>query len=119
MEETRLDVTRPLAPEDLEAGQFVAVLQRFKEFIWPCAAFDVSGAVRTIRYRELPEETDTPLKIVEVCLPFVLVRKPDGSHLSIDTRQVQLTRVSDRFGRKCFKRLRRKEKSAAASTLDD
>lgn len=54
----------------------------------------------------LPDDDELlPLQVVSVCLPFALVKQPDGSHKMIDTRQVRLARLPGAFGRKAFKHL--------------
>ena len=38
-----------------------------------------------------------PMKVVEVCLPFVLVERATGRHRTLDVRRHKLARVSDRY----------------------
>lgn len=60
-----------------------------------------------IRLTWLPPDSSTPLKVIEACLPFVLVQQVDGVHRMLDLRRCRLARVSERFGSRAFKRLRR------------
>lgn len=68
----------------------------------------------------LPAAAETvPFRVVEVCVPFVLVAEPDGAHRTLDLRRHRLARVSDRFGQRAFARLRRQarqEESDSASS---
>jgi hypothetical protein len=105
-----LTVAKTAAPEDLEPGQFVAALFTLTEHLTMAEVCGVDnpwqrrGVVRT---RWLPrEDVGVPFRIAEVCIPFVLLERPDGRYVTLDIRRVQLARVSERYGRKAFKRLK-------------
>ena len=101
-----LTTARALAAEDIRPGDYVSVLHVVTEhFPWWCD----DEAWRTVEMRRLlwmPWEEPAPMKVVEVCLPFVIVRRVDGTHRMIDTRRYRLARVSTRFGKQAFIRLR-------------
>ena len=101
-------LSRRLAPEDVQVGQYVCVLLRHDdEWRYDCERDDM------VRHRvvELPEADDdsqaggragSPLCVLGVSLPFVIVRLvgADGEHHSfrpsvrtLDLRQVQLAEV--------------------------
>lgn len=103
---TRL--ARPLAPEDLRSGQFVCIMHVMHEYIpfW-CLEEATFREPEPVRLFCLAEEAGTPLRVVEVCVPFVLVEQPDGAHRTLDLRRHRLAGVSERFGERAFKRLRR------------
>jgi len=107
---TRSRTTRPPArspPEDIRPGDAVGILQIHAEVFWP---FDDEYLLRArgplLRFTCLPCGPLQPLEVVSVCLPFVLVRQPDGRHLTLDIRRCRLARLSEEFARKATKRLR-------------
>jgi hypothetical protein len=55
----------------------------------------------------LPGDEGLPLKIKEICLPFVFVRTPGNWSRFYDVRGVQFVRVSRRYARSVWKQARR------------
>ena len=105
-----LSISKSLAPEDLTVGAHVAVLSFVTEHL-PFSALcgDESPWQRRglIRTRLLPtKDIGVPLRVVRICLPFVLIEKPDGSTEMLDMRRVQLALLGDEFAKKAAKRLR-------------
>ena len=101
-----MQLSRVLAPEDIRAGQYISVLHVIYEFL-PSGCFDDAAwrPLEPLRVRCLPEAV-TPMRVVAVCLPYVLVRSARGRHGTIDVRRFVLSRVPKRYGRQVFKRLR-------------
>ncbi|HKQ47036.1 MAG TPA: hypothetical protein VJZ71_03075 [Phycisphaerae bacterium] len=95
-------ISQVLAPEDIRAGDYVSILHVLGEFL-PLFFEQPWQPVEPIRVMLYPCSVQ-PMKVVEVCLPFVLVRKVNGKHETLDVRQHRLARVSKEFGRKAFKR---------------
>lgn len=107
MSSKELSMCRRLAPEDIRPGQYVAVYSVIEERLpFLCADPEVLRQ-GPVRIECMPIESPAPLKVVEVCLPLVLVEAPDGSHGTLDVRLVRLMTVSKRFGRKSARLLRR------------
>jgi hypothetical protein len=87
------NTVRILPPEDIEPGQYVSMLYEINDSLFSCSetppklglAYDVQ-----------------PVRVVEVCLPLVLVIQPDGSHRTIDVRKYRLGRVPQVFGQQVF-----------------
>lgn len=103
--EFQVDAVRVIAPEDIRPEMYLAVLHVVGEHLPFFNASDV--ALRTLsplRLHWLPWGNNTPMKVVDVCLPFVLVKQPDGKHRTLDVRRYRFARLSDRFGRRAFKR---------------
>jgi hypothetical protein len=97
---------RTLAPEDIRRGQYVSILHVVVQVLPTLCAEDVRwGKVELLNIECLPQKVE-PMKVIEVCLPFVLVRRVSGRHRMIDVRRYRLAEVDERFGRKVFKRLR-------------
>lgn len=104
----KIETSKPVAPEDIRPGDFLSVLYVVLELL-SCSPFEgVSPweelSVRRVRFT--PWQTDGPLKVVEVCLPYVLAQQRDGSHRTIDVRRYCLARVSKRFGQRVFKKFK-------------
>ncbi len=95
-----------IAPEDLRPGLFIAPLRVITERAlrpWECDNTEQAG--RIVRHVRLPGRAPLPVRIVDVCLPFVLVQTPAGEHTLIDVRRFRLARIAPRFGRRVFKHL--------------
>ncbi|MHC4428250.1 MAG: hypothetical protein ACYS0D_06560 [Planctomycetota bacterium] len=93
----------PLAPEDIRCGHYVALLHRIEEYL-PCL-FDRTGT-DPVNIRWRPPFQLPPLKVIDVCLPFVTVSKVDGSIITLDIRRWELARLDDAYARHVIKRLR-------------
>lgn len=116
--DTELTTCKPLAPDDLVPGTHVAALFVYTEhlpFSVLCGDDEPWRSREVIRTRWLPTcDAGMPLRIVSVCLPFVLVERPDGKHATLDVRRIRLARLSEHFARKATKRLRGKNRDTAA-----
>lgn len=100
--------SRPLAPEDIRPDDYVAVLSCVAEYLPLFCIEDVQWMkVEPVRVAWMPPHGLQPMRVIDVCLPFILVRTIDGSHATLDVRRWRLARVSRRFGKKVFKRLTR------------
>lgn len=100
---------RLLAPEEVRAGDYICVMKVLQEYMPFWAIFEESWEKpELIRLTWMPAESGTPLKVIEVCIPFVLVQQVDGSHKTLDLRRHGVGRLSERFGSRAFKRLRKK-----------
>ena len=105
-------LARVLAPDDFKTGIYVAVLRVRVEFL-SCGFFGaVTSDTELVTFSIMPCDDDIPaaMRVVEFCLPFVLVRKPCGKTITLDTRRYALVQVSKEFGKSVFgeaKRLRR------------
>ena len=109
-------MARPLAPEDVRPGDYVCVFQVVDEHLPFWCLFDSNSwkDPQPVRLRWLPADGDTPLRVIETCVPFLLVEQVDGTHRTLDLRRHRLARVSERFGRRAFKRLRRRTEKRSA-----
>lgn len=104
-QERELTLMRPLAPEDIRRGTHVAVLYYVLEYL-PFWCDESWQPLKVRRVEVLPgPDAGTPLRVREVCLPYILVEHPDGKHRTIDVRRYRLGLLSERFAEKAFKRL--------------
>jgi hypothetical protein len=96
----------PVAPEDVRRGHHVAVLHVVDQYL-PCC-FDRAGT-EPVSVRWRPRFQPQPLKVLDVCLPFVTVQKADGSIVTLDVRRHELARLDDAYARRVVKRLRARD----------
>lgn len=100
-------VAQPLAPEDLAAGQYVTPLTKVVQCFPFFSTEDVfRDRTEPFRLTYLGNKR-APSRVVEVCLPFVLIETPKGKTRMIDLRRYRLARVSDRFGKVMFDQARK------------
>jgi hypothetical protein len=112
-------LARSLSPEDIKPDQYLGVLQIVAEYLVPCP-FSSEVTWKTPEVRRVsftPATAKGPLKVVEVCLPFVLVMQVDGKHRVLDVRKCQLAELNERFGRKVFKHVRSGEHQSLDSGI--
>lgn len=115
MNETTTTLARSLAPEEIRPGTYVSVLHEVKEFLpWACQIDPALSRPEPVSVRWLPEDEPEPLRVLEVCLPFVLVQRPRGRARTLDVRRVRLAGLSESYGETAFKRLRRRRKKRKA-----
>jgi hypothetical protein len=98
-------LAKALAPEDICAGDFVAILHVVAElpsFLW-CADPSTWPAREPVRIQFVPEAGGVPLRVKSVCLPFVLVKLPFGDEKSLDVRRCQLARLDRAYAKRAWK----------------
>lgn len=96
---TNIIMARSLAPEDILPGTYVMVLREQRELLHPVNPNegDVSPMVTKVSMR--PNETTLPRLVLDVNLPFVVVKNFDRKTEVLDTRSIEFARVSKRFAR--------------------
>ena len=120
-------ISKPIAPEDIQPGMYLIVHMEIheqrpsifcddaslrKEAVriarWPCMCSDCNGG--------------EALKVLNVCLPYIMVQRPAGEQRirTLDTRQHRLVQVSASYGIAARRLLaepksKRKEKSKEKS----
>lgn len=95
-----IKVCRQVRPDDVRIGDFVAVLCETYE--WPTIFCGSEFGPAVQRATLVPNQTDEPVRVEAVCVPFVFVVDAAGVHRVIDMRRVTLARVAKRFGRAVF-----------------
>jgi hypothetical protein len=100
-----LTTAKVLAPEDVRAGDYVALLQ----VIYELPSFFWCGGVGTIRPDEpvripfVPNNGGVPLRVRSICLPFILVKAPSGQLRNLDVRRYRLARLDRAHARAAWK----------------
>ncbi len=102
MNKKKASLCSSLAAEDIRCGTYVVVLHIIEQYM----PFCMDERTKPISVRMVPEDEAHPLKVLEVCLPFVTARKPDGSLITLDVRRQELARLDDGYARRLVKRLR-------------
>jgi hypothetical protein len=103
------DAVRPLAAEDVGAGDCVVVMQvtvQVPSFFW-CSDPSFPPRPDVVNLNFMPCESGQPLAVISVCLPFVLVESYDGTRKTLDLRQCRVARVSPEFAAKVRKSLQK------------
>jgi len=111
----KLKTIKPIAPEDLQPEMYIAVTRVTVEY-GPSFCSDTTMLPDGFKPKEvsyLPYPGGVPLKVIEVCVPFVLVELPNRRCQTIDLRRVEIARVSKRYGKTSFERLKRAKEDAS------
>ncbi len=115
-------LAKTLAPEEIRPGDFVTplfVVAEVPTYFWRMDAWD-QPPEEPVRMRFMPSTQGSPLKVRSVCLPFVLVKSPNGEHASLDLRTCQLARLDKTHARcvwKAFKNAAQKSRGNGATNL--
>lgn len=112
-------ISRSIAPEDVRRGMYVAVLHVVAEQTPSCFDYDPHVQPKTHRYMRLPCSASEPLQVVEVCLPFVLVKEPAGKLRTLDVRRYRLARLTDAYGRRVFSMFKEAAKAKNRDSSND
>jgi hypothetical protein len=112
-----LSVAKPLAPEDVRRGDYVAVLDEMYEIPSYCWCEDAALHPRDelVRIRLIPAQDAPPHKVKSVCLPFVLAKQPTGERRTFDLRRTRLARLDRHYGRSAWRAYKKKQPSKVGS----
>jgi hypothetical protein len=113
-------LAKPVAADDLCRGDFVAVLNEIHEypsFLWACDT-NITQPKEPVRIRWQSFDVGTPLRVIDLCLPFVFVKRPGAKYRTLDLRRVDLVRLDRSYAKRVWnaidgrKRKRRRRRSA-------
>jgi len=110
----RNTLAKTLAPEEIRRGDFVTLLNVTYEvpsYYWDADAMTLPRD-EPVRIRFVPESGGVPLKVRNVCLPFVLVKAPNGERQTLDVRKCRLARLDRAYAAdawKAYKKARSKK----------
>ena len=95
--------SRVIGPEDVRIGDYLTVTHTTYEFIAdPCAGI-TQDEVKPARVTVIPWDAGRPVKVVAVCLPFVLVVDASRNTDTLDLRRHRIAKLGKDYGRKAFK----------------
>lgn len=104
-----MTLAKTLAPEDVCRGDYVTVLTQvceYPSFLWDCPSqFLEADQVVSIRYR--PPESGDPMKVIDVCLPYVFVKPLRAKPQTLDVRTCQLAKMSKSYVKNVRKALKK------------
>jgi len=103
--DTDLTLAHALAPEEIRRGDFVTLLDEIVElpsFFW-CGDAVLLPCHEPVRIRLVSSGGGIPLRVKQVCLPFVLARLPCGQHRALDVRKCRLARLGKSYARVAWK----------------
>jgi hypothetical protein len=104
-------LAKPLAPEEICVGDFVTPLHVFYDlpsFFWDDCT--LGRREELVRLCYLPETGGVPLKVLSICLPFVLVKQPSGEQRTLDVRKVRLARLNHKYAKAAWKLCKKRTK---------
>lgn len=112
----KIKTIRPLAPDDIRTGMYVVITHMIGEHI-PFCFDEASWRDRStpIRIAWMPGNGGEPLRVESACVPFVLVRRADGTHATLDMRQYKLARLSKGYAKATRKRLKNTSKESTCT----
>jgi hypothetical protein len=102
---TDLKTAKVLAPEDVRAGDYVALLHVVHEIpsFWWCGDMGTIRADEPVRIPFVPNNGGIPFRVRSVCLPFILVKTPSGNLRHLDVRRHRLARLDPEHARAAWK----------------
>ncbi len=107
---TEMTLVKTLAPEDICRGNYVTILTKvceYPSYFWNGSSQYIEASdVVSIRYR--PPETGEPMKVIDICLPFLFVKPLKGKPQTLDVRACQLAKMSDRYVKNVRKSINKK-----------
>lgn len=110
---TTLEPSRLIGPEDIRPGDYVTIAHSTLQIlIGHCEESWREERVKLVRMQITAPDAGWPLKVINVCAPFVLVKNADGDHAMIDMRCDRLARLRDDFAKQLFA-VRRAQRKAA------
>lgn len=96
-------LARSIAPEDIKVGTYVMTLQRCYQIPMSKCSPIGDPEIVVIPLVLRPFYTDLPSKVVDICLPYIVVERENRKTDVIDTRTQVLALVSNQFGKKARK----------------
>ena len=106
------DLAKSLAAEDIRRGDVVAILDmvyEYPSFLWNREPHMLAPQ-EPVRVRLCDQCAGKPLKVKAICLPYVLVKRPNGRYSTLDMRRYRLVRLSDGYARMAWKQYRKNRK---------
>ncbi|HEV8004320.1 MAG TPA: hypothetical protein VGP63_30935 [Planctomycetaceae bacterium] len=100
-----LTTAKVLAPEDVRAGDYVALLHvvfELPSFLW-CSGIGTIRPDEPVRIPFVPNNGGVPLRVRSICLPFILVKAPCGKLRNLDVRRYRLARLDRAHARAAWK----------------
>ena len=94
--------------EDIARGDYVALLNETVEvpsYLWDSCGVSLPPQ-ELVHLKLIPCDAGQPLKVIEVCLPFVYAKSANRETITIDIRRLQIVRLDRRCAKTVWKELR-------------
>ncbi|MEM8865443.1 MAG: hypothetical protein AAGF31_07835 [Planctomycetota bacterium] len=98
-------LARTVAPEDIARGDYVAILSVEHEYpllVWLCDP-PLTQQDEVVCIRQRTDLCRDPLKVCDICLPFVSVKRPSGERATLDVRSCELARLDPGYGKRVWR----------------
>jgi hypothetical protein len=108
-----LTTAKVLAPEDVRAGDYVALLHVVHEipsFLW-CGETSAVRPDEPVRIPFVPTHGGVPYRVRSICLPFILVKTPWGNLRNLDVRRYRLARLDSAHALAVWKACKKSRRS--------
>jgi hypothetical protein len=112
-----ISLAKALAPEDIEIGDFIAVLHSSREF--PKYTWNSTPSSETVKVSYIPSDGGIPHRVKAICLPFVYVKHPSGLLKVLDVRVSQMARLGKVYAKTAWKAHKRRLKKRRPSNFPD
>lgn len=100
---TEQTLVRSLAPEDIKVGTYVMTLHRQCQVMMGKESSLGEPEAVVIQVVLRPYFPELPAKVVDICLPFIIVERENRKTDIIDTRAERLAKVPKRFAKEARK----------------
>ena len=107
-----IELAKTLAAEDIRRGDVVAILDavyEFPSFLWNSEPHMLAPQ-EPVRVRLCGQCAGKPLKVKAICLPYVLVKRPNGRYSTLDMRRHRLVRLSHGYAKMAWEQYSKKRK---------
>ncbi|MBB6429038.1 hypothetical protein [Algisphaera agarilytica] len=106
----KLSAARTVAAEDLRVGDGVTVAYVTLQVLASEDPPPGETHNRVLKADYIPHDAGDPLRIVGVCLPFVLAENAYKRHVTLDVRRQHLVKLDSAYTRRALKKLGRKKR---------
>ena len=100
---TENTLVRSLAPEDIKVGIYVMVLHRQCQVLMSKDSALGDPEIAVVQVVMRPYFPELPAKVIDICLPYIVVEREDRKTDIVDTRSERLAKVPKRFAKKALK----------------
>ena len=118
--ESAICTVRSIAPEDISAGCYVAVLEEREQIVpFLCSPADWELAKGPMYLQTIPRSSGEPMRVEMVCLPFVFVKRACGRHRTLDLRRYRIARLPEAYAEHVWKAKKRRMKALKQNISHD
>ena len=106
-----VEVTKFVGPEDIIPGDYITPMSERPEYLWFSKEGEFSHSkVDVLSPKVRSRMSGLPLRVKEICIPFVVAKTPFGGLLVLDTRKIDFGLLNYGFAKRLFKTLKKRNK---------